>query len=83
MPITIPREPDLVLVTWERNPLRPGSPRTITAARVIGSSRPCTALLATGSPLRAALACLKRNGFKIVVSKRTTNVSGYVLLQRG
>ncbi len=83
MPVMIPLEPDLVLVSWTSNPLDPGSKRTITASRVIGNSRPCRRFLRKGKLLRAALNCLESNGFKIVVSKRSTDVSGYILLKRG
>jgi hypothetical protein len=79
----IPQQPDLVLVTWERNPLVPGSPRRITAFRVIGSARPCGSKLAPNALLIPAIKCLKKNGFVVVVSKNTTAVSGYLLLQRG
>ena len=34
-------QPDLILISWARNPLRPGSARRITASRVIGSAAPC------------------------------------------
>lgn len=83
MPVSIPREPDLVLISWTRNPLVPGSLRKITAARVIGSSSPCTRLLKRNTQLRVALDCLAKNGFCTVVSRKTTAVSGYILLQRG
>lgn len=79
----IPRQPDLVLVTWERNPLVPGSPRRITALRVIGSAEPCKSKLTPNALLFPAIKCLKKNGFVVVVSKKTTAVSGYLLLQRG
>ncbi|RED65952.1 hypothetical protein [Cohnella lupini] len=83
MSITIPREPDLVLISWTRNPLQKGSQRMITASRVIGSSSPCRSLIQSGQSLRAALKCLERNDFRIVARKKTTDVSGYYLLQRG
>lgn len=81
--VRIPRQPDLVLVTWVRNPLAPRSARTITAIRVIGSARPCRTLLVPNAQLIPALRCLKQNGFVIVISRRTTDVSGFLLLQRG
>ncbi|OME83123.1 hypothetical protein BK120_15115 [Paenibacillus sp. FSL A5-0031] len=81
--VGIPLEPDLVLVSWTRNPLIPGSARRITASRVIGSAKPCESKLTSGSLLIPAIKCLKKNGFIVVVSKRTTAVSGYLLLQRG
>ncbi|PYI54844.1 hypothetical protein [Paenibacillus flagellatus] len=80
--VRIPAQPDLVLIAWIRNPLVPGSRRTITAVRVIGSARPCVDLLRPGRRLSAALRCLRRNGFVVVVSERTSNVSGFVLLKR-
>ncbi|AVV57510.1 hypothetical protein C7121_15995 [Paenibacillus glucanolyticus] len=77
-------QPDLVLINWSRNPLVVGSPRRILAARVIGSSSPCRADLTPNALLSTALACLLDNdvGFKIVFRKRTSNISGYLLLQR-
>jgi hypothetical protein len=78
----IPRQPDLVLITWTRNPLVPGSARTISAVRVIGSAKPCRSLLVPGAQLLPALRCLKRNGFAVVLQRKTTDVSGFVLLQR-
>jgi hypothetical protein len=81
--VGIPLEPDLVLVSWTRNPLDPGSARRITASRVIGSARPCGCKLKQNSLLVPAIKCLKKNGFVIVISKKTTDVSGYLLLQRG
>lgn len=80
--VTIPREPDLVLISWTRNPLVPNSSRRITAARVIGSANPCQKLLKEGTLLVSALKCLRKNGFNVVISRNTTAVSGYVLLQR-
>ncbi|MFC5471938.1 hypothetical protein ACFPPD_24985 [Cohnella suwonensis] len=82
MPITIPRQPDLVLVAWTRNPLVPGSKRTITDSRVSGSSRPCTCLLKPNLLLRPAANCLKLNDFRVISSDKTTAVSGLALLQR-
>jgi hypothetical protein len=81
--VGIPLQPDLVLVSWTRNPLVPGSARRITASRVIGSARPCGSKLVPNSLLVPAIKCLKKNGFVIVVSKKTTDVTGYILLQRG
>ncbi|NBD28195.1 hypothetical protein [Paenibacillus glycinis] len=78
------QQTDLVLISWSRNPLVSGSARRITASRVIGSSRPCTSHLTAGTLLSAALACLLDHdiGFKIVFSKKTSSISGYLLLQR-
>lgn len=75
------RQPDLVLISWSRNPLVAGSPRRITSVRVIGSSQPCRAALVTNGLLSTALSCLL-DDFKIVYQKRTTSTSGYLLLQR-
>ncbi|PUA38730.1 hypothetical protein C8Z91_14160 [Paenibacillus elgii] len=76
------RQPDLVLISWSRNPLVPGSPRRIITSRVIGSAQPCTALLVPGRLLVNALRCLTRNRFFIVVSRSTSSISGFILLQR-
>ncbi|QHT62162.1 hypothetical protein GXP70_20715 [Paenibacillus lycopersici] len=77
-------QPDLVLILWSRNALYPGSPRRIVSSRVIGNSQPCTASLRPGTLLATALACLLDNdiGFKIVFRKKTSGISGYLLLQR-
>lgn len=75
------RQPDLVLITWSRNPLVPGSARRIISVRVIGSAEPCKATLVPNGLLSSALACLL-DDFKIVYKKKTSNVSGYLLLQR-
>jgi hypothetical protein len=80
--IGIPRQPDLVLISWSRNPLIPGSARRITASRVIGSASPCRSLLVPNKLLIRAINCLKKNGFVDVFSKKTTAVSGFVVLQR-
>jgi hypothetical protein len=80
--IRIPREPDLVLVSWTRNPLMPGSLRRVSAFRAIGSARPCVRFLRKGASLSAAVNCLKRNGFRVVCNKKTTDVSGFLVLQR-
>ncbi|MBO7748436.1 hypothetical protein I8J29_30045 [Paenibacillus sp. MWE-103] len=78
------RQTDLVLISWSQNPLVSRSPRRISALRVIGSSFPCSDRLTVGTPLRTALVCLLNadSGFKIVVWKQTSGISGYVLLQR-
>jgi hypothetical protein len=76
------RQPDLVLISWTRNPLIPGSARRVTSSRVIGSAQPCTSLLATNKLLSNALNCLRRNGFFVVVRRKTSNIAGFVLLQR-
>ncbi|NIK75038.1 hypothetical protein FHS15_000136 [Paenibacillus castaneae] len=52
------RQPDLVLITWTRIPLVPGSARRIIAVRVIGSAEPCKATLVTNGLLITALNCL-------------------------
>jgi len=84
MAVRATRQPDLVLITWSRNPLVPGSPRRIVAARVIGNSSPCRQDLRTNALLSTALACLldRDVGFKIVFRKNTSSISGYLLLQR-
>ncbi|MWV42244.1 hypothetical protein GRF59_01255 [Paenibacillus sp. HJL G12] len=78
------RQPDLVLISWSRNPLIPGSSRRIIAARIIGNASPCRQDLHPNALLSTALACLLDNdvGFKIVFSKKTSAISGYLLLQR-
>ncbi|WP_410514382.1 hypothetical protein PaeBR_08315 [Paenibacillus sp. BR2-3] len=78
------RQPDLVLISWSRNPLVPGSARRILSARVIGNAQPCKSDLKHNALLRTALACLLDNdvGFKIVFRKKTSAISGYLLLQR-
>ncbi|GGA17189.1 hypothetical protein GCM10008018_71890 [Paenibacillus marchantiophytorum] len=77
-------QPDLVLISWTRNPLVPGSPRRITAARVIGNAQPCTFTLVRNGLVINALNCLLDHdiGFRIVYQKNTSRVSGYILLQR-
>lgn len=75
-------QPDLVLLSWSRNALIPGSPRRIIAVRVIGSSQPCRATLAPNLLIRNALRCLRDNGFVVVFRARTSTISGYILLQR-
>lgn len=80
--VGIPLEPDLVLVSWTRNPLIPGSAPRITAFRVIGTASPCEGKLTPNSLLVPAIRCLKKYGFSVVVSKKTKAVSGYLLLQR-
>lgn len=78
------RQPDLVLITWSRNPLVPRSSRRIVEARVIGSARPCNRSLRPNTRLNTALACLLDNdvGFRVVFRRSTSNISGYLLLQR-
>jgi hypothetical protein len=79
---TIPRPRDLVLITWQRNPLTPNSRRTIAAVRVIGSAQPCRNTLVPGTRLFRALRCLRTHGFTVVCRGNSTSVSGFVLLQR-
>jgi hypothetical protein len=76
--------PDLVLISWTRNPLNPGSARRIIAARVIGSAQPCRFTLVPNGLLINALNCLLDNdiGFKVVFQKKTSSFSGYLVLQR-
>lgn len=82
--VTAVPQPDLVLISWSKNPLVTGSARRIVAARVIGNASPCRADLTPNALLRTALACLLDHdvGFKIVFRQRTSNISGYLLLQR-
>ncbi|KOY14961.1 hypothetical protein [Paenibacillus xylanivorans] len=77
-------QPDLVLIYWSRNPLVPGSPRRIKSVRVIGNTSPCTFTLVPGALLINALNCLLDNdiGFKVVYRKKTSNLSGILLLKR-
>ncbi|CAG7651640.1 hypothetical protein PAESOLCIP111_06358 [Paenibacillus solanacearum] len=78
------RQPDLILISWSRNPLMPGSPRRITASRVIGSAQPCRFAIQPNGLVKNALACLLDHdiGFKVVFQRRTSTISGYMLLQR-
>lgn len=78
------RQPDLVLITWARNPLFPGSPKKIVSVRVIGSTKPCKYGLKHDAWIGTSLACMldKHVGFKIIFKKRTSAISGVVLLQR-
>lgn len=75
---------DLVLISWSRNPLVPGSARRIIAAKVIGNAKPCSFSLVPKALLINALNCLLDNdiGFKVVFRKKTSNISGYLLLER-
>jgi hypothetical protein len=77
-------QPDLILISWTRDPLRPGSARRIIASRVIGSAEPCRFTLAPKRLLINALNCLLDAdvGFKVVFHKKTSNISGFLLLQR-
>ncbi len=78
------RQHDLVLISWTRNPLVPGSARRIVSSRVIGSAQPCRASLAPNRLLINAFNCLLDNdiGFKVVFRKNTSSISGFVLLER-
>lgn len=75
---------DLVLISWTRNPLVPGSARRIVSACIIGNAKPCRTQLVPNGLLINALNCLLDNdiGFKVVCRKKTSNISGYLLLQR-
>lgn len=79
-----PRQPDLVLIYWSRNPLVPGSARRIRSVRVIGNTSPCTFSLVPGALLINALNCLLDHdiGFKVVYRKNTSAISGVILLKR-
>lgn len=79
---TIPRFPDVVFIAWQRNPLQANSPLTIVQFSVVGSSSPCSNLLQVGRRAIPAARCLLRNGFSISSIRRTTSVSGYVVLVR-
>ncbi len=81
--VQLTRQPDLVLIVWTRNPLNPGSSSRIVSTAVIGSAQPCKSLLKPGERLSNALNCLIRNDFFVVVQRNTSDVSGYILLQRG
>lgn len=78
------QQPDLILISWTRNPLVQGSARRIVAARVIGNAQPCRFTLVPNGLLRNALNCLLDHdiGFKVVFQKKTSSVSGYLVLQR-
>jgi hypothetical protein len=80
--VAIPRSRDLVLISWQRNTLTPGSRRRIVAVRVIGSAQPCRSFLIPGTRLSRALRCLQTNRFTVVCRGTSTSVSGFVLLQR-
>ncbi|WP_136603900.1 hypothetical protein [Paenibacillus dokdonensis] len=75
---------DLVLISWSRNPLVPGSARRIVSARVIGNAKPCTFTLVPGALVINALNCLLDHdiGFKVVFSKKTSKITGFLLLER-
>ncbi|MEC0238466.1 hypothetical protein P4H66_01095 [Paenibacillus dokdonensis] len=75
---------DLVLISWSRNPLVPGSARRIVSVRVIGNTKPCTFTLVPGALVINALNCLLDNdiGFKVVFSKKTSKITGFLLLER-
>ncbi len=79
---TIPRPADVVFIAWQRNPLQPRSPLTIVQFSVVGSSSPCGNLLGIGRRAIPAVRCLLRNGFSIACNRRTTSVSGFVVLVR-
>jgi hypothetical protein len=78
------RQPDLILISWTRNPLVPGSARRIIASRVIGNAEPCRFTLVPNRLLINALNCLLDHdiGFKIVFQRKASNISGFLLLQR-
>lgn len=78
------RQPDLVLITWSRNPMVRGSARRIISVRIIGNAEPCRPSLRPNGLLNTALACLLDNdiGFKVAFRKKTSNISEYLLFQR-
>ncbi|MFP3123225.1 hypothetical protein OH784_10740 [Ectobacillus funiculus] len=82
MDVSIPRSTDLVLLTFEKNPLDSSSGFTITDARVIGSAQPCFGVIRPGGSLRQAVNCLIKYGFEVEYKGSSTSVSGCILLQR-
>ncbi|WP_028400054.1 hypothetical protein [Ectobacillus panaciterrae] len=80
--VSIPRPTDLVLITFERNPIDPSAQLTIVTANVIGSAYPCTSRLRPGRSAQHAVDCLVASGFVIECAGPSTDVSGFVLLQR-
>ena len=77
--VSIPRPPDVVTILWERNPLRPQSPRTIVEATVIGSADSCK--LSTGTSYRKAVNCLLSNEF-VRISNTCFDVFGVSVFVR-
>lgn len=68
--VSIPNPPDVVTILWVRNPLRPGSPRTIVEATVIGEAGLCNRFLQTNRRLRRAEECLLGIGFERISEER-------------
>lgn len=68
--VSIPRPPNVVTILWQRNPLRPRSPRTIVSSSVIGVAAPCQNFLQSGQRFRNAEECLLTNGFVLIFEKR-------------
>jgi hypothetical protein len=64
--VSVPRQPDVVTILSQRNPLRRRSPRTIVEASVIGSAKPCKRFLRDNERFSCAEECLLDNGFKKV-----------------
>jgi hypothetical protein len=64
--VSIPREPDVVTILWQCNPLRPGSAATILEAQIVGRAIPCTRFLRQHQSLCSAKDCLLDKGFKEV-----------------
>lgn len=79
--VSLPRFPDLVLVSFAKNPLHPNSRFKVVDACVIGSAKPCNHFLKEGELFHCAKECLLKNGFT-VVSRSSTGVSGYELFER-
>lgn len=79
---TIPKPADVVFIAWQRNPLHTHSPLTIVKFSVVGSASPCGNFLMVGKRAIPAVRCLLRNGFKISCNKKTTSVTGFVVLVR-
>ena len=78
----IPKQPDIVFVFWEKNPLRPESLRRIQKVSIVGTASPCARFLIPGKALFRARRCLLQNGFVIVCQRRTTGVSGFIVFER-
>lgn len=78
----IPKQPDIVFVFWEKNPLRPESLRRIQKVSIVGTAFPCRRFLIPGKPLFHAKKCLLEHGFVIVCQRRTIGVSGFIVFKR-
>lgn len=81
IPPKIPRQPDVVVIFWESDPLEPKKPPIITSVCVQGRAKPCDIFLEIGRNLYTALGCLVFNDFKIIFSTKLTDVSGFIVLE--